>query len=117
VAASLGKYQIRPMEGRKKQSAEEQESRLCRDQLLTVGDLEIFKNDLIAQIKGLLKETTSAPGKKWLKSSEVKKLLGISTGTLQNLRVNGSLSYSKVGGIIFYDYHQIVKLIESNEQR
>jgi hypothetical protein len=54
--------------------------------------------------------------KKWLKSSEVKKLLGISTGTLENLRVNGSLSYSKVGGIIFYDYREIVKLIERNEQ-
>ena len=95
---------------------EEQKSRLYRDQLATVGDLENLKNDLIQEFKNLLKETTSANTKKWLKSSEVKKLLGISTGTLQNLRMNGSLSFSKVGGIIFYDYSEIAKLIERNAQ-
>ncbi|MBL7861025.1 MAG: helix-turn-helix domain-containing protein [Cyclobacteriaceae bacterium] len=105
------------MEGRNKTNKEEQGQRLHRDQLLTVGDFENLKQDLFNEIKNLLKGATATPAKKWLKSSEVKKLLGISTGTLQNLRVNGSLSYSKVGGIIFYDYDQIAKLIESNEQR
>lgn len=98
-------------------SGEEYKQRINRDQLLTVGDLEIFKNNLIQELKNLLGETTSAPTKKWLKSSEVKKLLGISTGTLQNLRMNGSLSFSKVGGIIFYDYNEISKLLKDNEQR
>jgi len=104
------------MEGRNKSNTEEQKSRLYREQLVTVGDLENLKNDLIQELKSLLKETTSATTKKWLKSSEVKKLLGISTGTLQNLRMNGSLSFSKVGGIIFYDYSEIAKLIERNAQ-
>ena len=98
-------------------SGEEYKQRINRDQLLTVGDLEIFKNNLIQELKNLLGETISVPTKKWLKSSEVKKLLGISTGTLQNLRMNGSLSYSKVGGIIFYDYNEIAKLLKDNEQR
>jgi len=98
-------------------SGEEYKQRINRDQLLTVGDLEIFKNNLIQELKNLLGETTSTPTKKWLKSSEVKKLLGISTGTLQNLRMNGSLSFSKVGGIIFYDYNEIAKLLKDNEQR
>jgi hypothetical protein len=101
----------------RKRGVEEQKLKIYRDQLITIGDLETFKNDLIQEFKNLLKETTTAPVKKWLKSTEVKKLLGISTGTLQNLRMNGSLSYSKVGGIIFYDYAEIVKLIETNEQR
>lgn len=104
------------MEGRNKTNTEEQKQRLNRDQLLTVGDLENFKLDLLKELKNILKETTATPTKKWLKSSEVKKLLGVSTGTLQNLRVNGSLSFSKVGGIIFYDYNEIVKLLKSNEQ-
>jgi hypothetical protein len=104
------------MEGRNKTNTEDQRQRLQRDQLLTVGDLDHFKRDLFKEIKNILKETTSTPAKKWLKSTEVKKLLGISTGTLHNLRINGSLSYSKVGGIIFYDYSEIVKLMESNEQ-
>jgi hypothetical protein len=97
-------------------SGEEYKQRINRDQLLTVGDLEIFKNNLIQELTNLLKETTSAPTKKWLKSSEVKKLLGISTGTLHNLRMNGSLSFSKVGGIIFYDYSEIAKLLKENEK-
>lgn len=105
------------MEGRNKGVSEGQKQRLNRDQLLTVGDLEIFRTELIQEIRILLKNLTGAPAKKWLKSSEVKRLLGISTGTLQNLRMNKSLSYSKVGGIIFYDYYEIVKLLESHEQR
>ncbi len=92
----------------------EQRSRTYRDQLITLSDLEAFKADLIQEIKSILTHK-SEPLKKWLKSSEVKKLLGISTGTLQNLRVNGSLSYSKVGGIMFYDLEEIVKLLERHE--
>lgn len=92
------------------------QSRMLRDEIITIGDLEIFKNQLLDEIRTLLMDSAATTKKQWLKSSEVKKLLGISTGTLQNLRVNGSLSYSKVGGIIFYDYSEIVKLIERNEQ-
>lgn len=94
-----------------------EQSRSYRDQLLTVGDLEIFKRDLIREIEGLMKESLASPIKKWLKSSEVKKLLGISTGTLQNLRVNGTLSHSKLGGTAYYNYEEIAKLLKNNEQR
>lgn len=100
------------MEGREK--SEDQRRAVFRDQLITMGDLENFKTNLLQEIKDLLKLSSTTSVKKWLKSSEVKKLLGISTGTLQNLRVNGTLSYSKVGGIIFYDYADIVRLIERN---
>lgn len=97
-------------------SGEEYKQRINRDQLITVGDLEVFKTNLILEIKKLLTDARPTSAKKWLKSSEVKKLLGISTGTLQNLRMNGSLSFSKVGGIIFYDYNEIAKLLKDNEQ-
>jgi len=104
------------MEGKGKVKSEEQK-RINRDQLLTVGDLEIFRTELIHEISDLLKNAVGSPAKKWLKSTEVKKLLGISTGTLQNLRMNGSLSYSKVGGIIFYDHNEITKLLKDNVQQ
>lgn len=94
-----------------------QRLRVSRDQIVTLGDLEILKKELLDEIRNILKQNEGSPSKKWLKSSEVKKLLGISTGTLQNLRVNGSLSHSKVGGIYFYDYNDIAKLIKKNEQR
>jgi hypothetical protein len=94
-----------------------QRLRVSRDQIVTLWDLEILKKELLDEIRNILKQNEGSPSKKWLKSSEVKKLLGISTGTLQNLRVNGSLSHSKVGGIYFYDYNDIAKLIKKNEQR
>lgn len=105
------------MEGRNKGKSEDQKQRITRDQLLTVGDLEIFRTELIQEISDLLKNAIGSPAKKWLKSTEVKKLLGISTGTLQNLRINGTLSYSKIGGTAYYDYDEIAKLLKNNEQR
>jgi isocitrate dehydrogenase kinase/phosphatase len=44
----------------------------------------------------------------------VRKLLGISPGTLQNLRINGTLPYTKIGGVLFYDYEEIKLMIEQN---
>jgi hypothetical protein len=105
------------MEGKGRTNTELHSQRISKDQLLTVGDLEIFKRDILAEIKILLKGNETSNQKKWLKSSEVKKLLGISTGTLQNLRMNGTLSFSKVGGIIYYNNDEIAKLLRDNEQR
>ena len=85
-----------------------------RDQLLTIGDLEIFRNELIAEIKSVLKPSTGQSVKQWLRTSEVRKILGVSPGTLQNLRVNRSLSYTKIGGIVFYKHEDILKLLEEN---
>lgn len=41
-------------------------------------------------------------------------LLQISPGTLQNLRIKGTLPYTKVGGIIFYDSEEIQKVMDNN---
>lgn len=87
---------------------------IFRDQLLTVGDLENFKSTLLEEIKALLQQSNGQPAKQWLKSIEVRKLLGISPGTLQNLRVNGSLPFTKIGGIVFYRYDDISKLLNQS---
>ena len=82
-------------------------------QILTTEDLQHFKSELITELKSILK-TDSPPIKKWLKSDEVKKILKVSPGTLQTLRVNGTLQYTKIGGIIYYDYEHIQKTMEQN---
>jgi len=89
-------------------------SAIYRNQLLTIGDLEDFKNALFDEIRSLLKETNGQHTKKWLRSSEVRKMLGVSPGTLQNLRINRMLAFSKVGGIVFYKYDDIISLLEKN---
>ena len=63
-----------------------------------MNDLNDFKKQLLFEIKSLMKEYGGQQTKKWLKSKDVRKLLNISPSTLQNLRVNGTLSFTKIGG-------------------
>ena len=84
-------------------------------QMLTIEDLNDFKVDLIEEIKKLLRQNGIHTVKKWLKSPEVRKLLNISPGTLQNMRVNGSLPFTKIGGVIFYDFEDIQKMLQTNK--
>lgn len=79
-------------------------------QLITKGDLVEFKNTLISELKEIVSQNPEP--KKWLKSAEVKELLQISPGTLQNLRINGTLDFTKVGSIIYYKYDDLKKLLE-----
>jgi len=79
--------------------------------ILTKEDLEEFKKVILSEIKLLLKPEVSAQ-KEWLRSLEVRKILKISPGTLQNLRINGHLAYTKVGSIFYYAYSDIQKMLE-----
>ncbi|REC50623.1 MULTISPECIES: helix-turn-helix domain-containing protein [Chryseobacterium] len=78
--------------------------------IITKEDLQQFKIELLEEIKELL-QAKATEQKLWLRTSEVKKLLNISSGTLQNLRINGTVSYSKVGGTLYYNYKDIEKLL------
>lgn len=84
--------------------------------ILTKEDLQQFKSDLFTELKDLFTSTTSTAKKKWLKSWEVREMLGISRGTLQNMRTNGTLNATQVGGLMFYDYDDIAKLMQGNKQ-
>ncbi|WP_418499453.1 helix-turn-helix domain-containing protein [Flagellimonas sp.] len=83
--------------------------------IITTEDLMEFKLELLEDIKGLLQNGLGQTGKKWLKSNEVRELLGISPGTLQNLRINGTLPYTKIGGVLYYEYHEIMEVLERNK--
>ena len=83
-------------------------------QIITTDDLREFKIELLQDIKKLLATTTSNTSKKYLKSAEIRKLLKVSPGTLQTLRINGTLPYTKIGGIIFYDAEEIEKVMKEN---
>lgn len=83
-------------------------------EIVTTDDLREFKIELLDEMKKILHEHHGHPTKKWLKSFEVRELLGISQGTLQNLRSNGTLAYTKIGGVMFYDIENIKKMLEKN---
>ncbi|MCL1674304.1 helix-turn-helix domain-containing protein [Elizabethkingia meningoseptica] len=83
-------------------------------EIITREDLNEFRTQLLEDLRELL-HSKPAQHKKWLKSIEVRKLLNISSGTLQNLRINGTLSYTKVGGTMYYDHQDIDKLLNDNK--
>ena len=83
--------------------------------IITKQDLQSFRAELLQELKQLFSKAMPHKQKQWLKSVEVRKLLKISPGTLQNLRINGTLRYTKIGGLIYYTYEDIEKLLEENQ--
>ncbi len=80
-------------------------------ELITKEDLKAFKSELLTEIKAMI-QPGQGQSKQWLKGNDVRKMLSISTGTLQNLRINGTLRYTKIGGIIYYKLEDIHKVLE-----
>ena len=82
-------------------------------ELITREDLREFKNELLIELKQIM-QPGQGQSKKWLKSSEVRKMLNISPGTLQNLRINGTLRFTRIGSIMYYKLEDINKIFEGN---
>ena len=80
-------------------------------EIITKSDLDEFRKLLLADITEILNGKNHGDNSKWLKSFQVKNMLRISPGTLQNLRVNGSLPFTKVGGIIYYKKEDVQRLL------
>jgi len=87
------------------------------NQIVTLADLIDFRDELLIEIRKILKESSGQATKKWLKTHEVRKLLGASPGTLQRLRNKGTLPFKKIGGIVYYDYDEISKMLHPIAKR
>ncbi|WP_395066114.1 helix-turn-helix domain-containing protein [Flavobacterium sp.] len=83
-------------------------------EVITREDLNEFRTLLLSDLNTMFNSKPQQQ-KQWLKSNEVRKLLNISAGTLQNLRVNGTLTYTKIGGILYYSSNDLEKVIEINK--
>ena len=83
-------------------------------EVITREDLNEFRTLLLSDLNAMFNSKPQQQ-KQWLKSSEVRKLLNISPGTLQNLRVNGTITYTKIGGILFYSSSDLDKVLETNK--
>ncbi|PWS33288.1 helix-turn-helix domain-containing protein [Pedobacter paludis] len=80
--------------------------------LITKTDLDDFKKELFELLKQTgVNQKNAVENKKWLRSAEVRHLLNISPGTLQNLRINGTLPFKKIGSILYYAYSDIVAVM------
>ena len=82
-------------------------------EIITKEDLRQFKSELLEDLLKVL-QPNQPQVKQWLKSQDVRKLLNISPGTLQNLRINGTLRVTRIGGIFYYKAQDITKILEGN---
>ena len=83
--------------------------------IVTTDDLRELKIELVQEFKKILQEQMGQPVKKWLKSTDVRDLLGISASTLQCMRDSNQLPFTRVGGVIFYDYEDIQKMLSTKK--
>lgn len=83
-------------------------------EIVTKDDLAKFKSELIEDLRKVISGQPPET-KKWLKSYEVRRMLKISPGTLQNMRINGTLPFTQIGGVMYYAYDDILKMLEQNK--
>lgn len=86
--------------------------------MITEEELEHFKNGLLQALRELLSEKVTncqVIPKPWYKAAEVKKLLGISSGKLQLLRIKGQLRSSKIGGVHYYRSEDIDAMFQQKK--
>jgi len=83
-------------------------------EIITREDLELFRVKLLSDLKEAISESKIITRKSWLKGSEVRSFLNIGTTKLQSLRISGKLSSSKVGGIHYYRYEDIEKMLKDS---
>ena len=84
--------------------------------IITAEDLKDFKKELLSDIKKLLSDYDRITIDKWVKSNVLINKLGISPGTLQNFRINKTIPFSKLGGIIYYDEEEINAILQDNKK-
>ena len=83
-------------------------------QIITTDDLKEFRSELLNDIKKLLKINSDIGNRKYLKSPDLMKILNVSHSTLQTLRINGTLPYIKIGGIIYFDSEEVTRVMKEN---
>ena len=66
-----------------------------------------------AKVLARLSPTKAGP-KEWLTNKEAMDFLGLSKTSMQRYRASGRLSYSKIGGSIYYRYADLVAVLEAN---
>ncbi|MES1226511.1 MAG: helix-turn-helix domain-containing protein [Bacteroidota bacterium] len=83
-------------------------------EVLTKEDLELFRIQLIQDIKnivsGVIKPVTEKP--EGYKTADVRKMLGCSVNKLVSLRISRKLRTKKIGGTVYYNKDDIKQLLE-----
>lgn len=84
------------------------------NEIITKEDLRQFSLELLNSIKILIIQKTEAQNQveeqEWIKSKQVRKLMDMSPGSVQNLRVTQKVRFKKVLGSYYYNKTDLLKL-------
>jgi hypothetical protein len=89
--------------------------KIFASQLITLDDLQKFQNEFFEKLDVALRSLNHLTPKKWMKAHEVRRMLKISPGTLQTLKATGVIPYTKIGGVHFFDYDDIQKILQQGK--
>lgn len=82
-------------------------------EIATKADIE----EVLNAIQKLQSSLSSVQAEqKYLRSADVRRLLNISDGTLQRLRISGTLNAKKLNGTWFYKFSDIEKLMKDETE-
>jgi len=85
---------------------------MAKIDIVSKNDFDEFKKEIMQELKGVVED--KAQKVQWLKSSETASILGISPGTLKNLRDSRSIPFSKLGGTLYYNMNDINQILLAN---
>jgi excisionase family DNA binding protein len=83
-------------------------------EIITKKDLKEFKSELLEEIQKIV-TTDDSDERKWLRTAEVKEYFNISSSTLDRLRINGDIPYSRLGPTYLYPKKDIENLLEKQK--
>ncbi len=91
------------------------------EEIVTKEDLRQFGLQLLDKMRIIIQDTNNAQAEvlqsEWLKSRAVRKLMDMSAGSVQNLRVTQKVRCKKILGSYYYNKEDLQKLFkdESNQ--
>jgi hypothetical protein len=85
-------------------------------EIITKEDLEIFKEEIFKEMKTLLEQLNIVQLEKeldqvFLRSHTVESMLKLSPSKLQHLRLNGTIPFFKLKGVIFYNKKDVIEAL------
>ncbi len=85
-------------------------------EMITKDDLQEFRMQLLEDIQRVLGGFKQEEQPQWIKSKQVRVMLNVSPGTLQNLRISGDLQPKKINGCWYYSLAEIKALFKNDKK-
>ena len=88
------------------------------EEIVTKEDLRQFGILLLDSVRTIIQENNREKSEsvqpEWMKSKSVRKLLDISAGSVQNLRMTQKVRFKKVLGSYYYNKEDLLKLFKDD---